>query len=113
MPDGKSYRVTKQELESIANVIRQEGGTSSKLVFPQEFILAIDALPNCELDHIKITKPPSKVDYAVGDEIDYSGIEVTMYKSDGTVYVDSEHMDGKLNISELYFPVQYAPEPEE
>lgn len=39
-----NYLVTDQELESIADAIREKGGTSENLPFPSEFISAIEAI---------------------------------------------------------------------
>ena len=42
------YLVTDTELTSVANAIRTKGGTSANLLFPTEFISAINAIPRAK-----------------------------------------------------------------
>lgn len=61
--------------------------------------------------YIRVTTPPNNINYSVGDTIDYTGIQCTMYDIDGNVFTDNEHPNGILVQSELTFPVDKAPEP--
>lgn len=61
-----------------------------------------------EPTRIAVTTPPSKTTYYEGEKIDYSGIVVTLYNSDGSVYTDDWHPDGLAVFEELMFPVEIA-----
>ena len=55
-------------------------------------------------DHINVTTPPAKTDYIPGDKIDYSGIVVTAYKKDGTIWDNPNYPNGVIPFNELIFP---------
>jgi hypothetical protein len=63
--------------------------------------------------HILITTPPTKTEYEEGETLDFTGIEVTIYKKDDSVWTDTTHPQGKALFSELEFPVTVATLPEE
>ena len=50
---------------------------------------------------IEVTTPPTKTEYNDGDIIDFTGIEVTAYREDDSVY-------GIVPFDELEFPVTIA-----
>ena len=58
--------------------------------------------------YILVTNPPTKTAYEYGEEIDYSGIEVTLYNSDGSVWASLDYPDGKIPLEELIFPESIA-----
>jgi hypothetical protein len=64
-------------------------------------------------DHIAVTTPPTKTEYEEGETLDFTGIEVTIYKKDDSVWTDTTHPQGKALFSELEFPVTVATLPEE
>jgi hypothetical protein len=64
-------------------------------------------------DHIAVTTPPTKTEYEEGEALDFTGIEVTIYKKDDSVWTDTTHPQGKALFSELEFPVTVATLPEE
>lgn len=76
--------------------------------FPYTPDPSIDPVTQMEPQSIRVTTPPTKTEYYDGDKIDYSGIVVTLYNSDGSVYTDDWHPDGVAAFNELDFPQQYA-----
>ena len=58
--------------------------------------------------YILVTKPPDKTAYEYGEYIDYSGVEVTLYNSDGSVWASLDYPDGKIPYDELIFPESAA-----
>ena len=46
------YLTTNTELSSIANAIREKGGTSKTLLYPEEFVSAINSI---EINPIEVT----------------------------------------------------------
>ena len=52
---------------------------------------------------IVVTTPPTVTTYQDGDTIDFTGIVVTAYKADGTVWSDADHPNGVIPVSELSF----------
>lgn len=57
---------------------------------------------------IQIITPPTKTEYYVNDEIDYSGIEVQLLDGEGDVYTSDAYPDGMIPFEELEFPNEYA-----
>ena len=58
---------------------------------------------------IRITNPPSILNYLVDASIDYSGISVVAYNSKGTVWsTSSKYPNGVIPYSELEFPISKA-----
>lgn len=64
-----------------------------------------DPVTNIDIASIEVTKSPNKVEYNDGDTIDFTGIEVTAYKEDNSVF-------GVIPFEELIFPVTVASEGE-
>lgn len=64
---------------------------------------------NPGFDHIAVTVLPLKTEYLDGETLDFTGIEVTIFRPDGTVYTDSNYPDGVIPFAELTFPVTVAP----
>lgn len=58
--------------------------------------------------YMTITKPPDKTAYEYGEEIDYTGIEATLYNSDGSVWASIDYPGGKIPFEELIFPEPVA-----
>ena len=52
---------------------------------------------------IVVTTPPTMTSYIDGESIDITGIVVTAYKKDGTIWSDSTHPGGVIPVSELSF----------
>ena len=67
-----------------------------------------DGSPVTEPTSIAVVTPPTKTEYYSGERIDYSGIQVALYNSDGSAYTDDWHPDGMASFDELSFPVQFA-----
>lgn len=61
-----------------------------------------------EPSKIAVTTPPIKTEYYANEKIDYTGIVVTLYNSNGSVYTDEWHPDGIAAFDELSFPREYA-----
>lgn len=59
--------------------------------------------------HIAIL--PIKLEYRVGQTIDFTGIAVELLDEDGNIYKDKRYPDGFIPFNELIFPVTTAPEP--
>lgn len=53
------------------------------------------------INKIEVTTPPTKLEYEDGDNIDFTGIEVTAYREDNSVW-------GIVPFEELEFPVTVA-----
>ena len=58
--------------------------------------------------NIAVSKEPDKVDYTVGETIDYSGIIVTLKGGDGEPFSNSDYPNGRIPFSELEFPITTA-----
>jgi hypothetical protein len=54
-------------------------------------------------DEIRVTVPPTKINYGNGEEIDYSGMVVTGYRN-GVLWTDTKHPDGIIKRYELNLP---------
>lgn len=63
----------------------------------------VDIPTTTEPSSIAVTTPPAKTEYYDGETIDFSGIVVTLYNSDGSVYTDDWHPDGVASFDELTF----------
>lgn len=59
---------------------------------------------------IKITIPPKRTSYKRGEKIDLTGIEVTAYCYDGSVWFNEDYPDGIIPIEELDFDPKEAGE---
>ena len=71
-------------------------------------VTVIDATPA----FISITTLPTKLSYGDGDQINYSGISVQAYLSDGTVWsFNASYPSGYIPYSELIFPTSIASMP--
>ncbi len=57
---------------------------------------------------IDITTEPTKLEYIDGDTIDFSGIEVTLLKEDGSTYTSDAYPNGTVPFGELLFPTSEA-----
>lgn len=57
---------------------------------------------------IRIIYPPYKFVYEVGEEIDYTGIEVIIINKDGSTFVSPDYPDGIIPFEELIFPAKKA-----
>ena len=68
----------------------------------------IDVPTLTEPSKIAVTTPPTKTEYYANEKIDYTGIVVTLYNTDGSVYTDDWHPDGIAAFDELSFPREYA-----
>lgn len=60
---------------------------------------------------IRITTPPTRVEYTDGDLIDFSGMVVKAYKMATGLFTDERYPDGIIPNSELDFPVKVATNP--
>lgn len=58
--------------------------------------------------YIRITTPPTKLEYTDGELIDYTGIVVKAYKKTTGLFTDESYPDGIIPQSELEFPVKAA-----
>lgn len=61
-----------------------------------------------EPSRIAVTTPPTKTTYYEGERIDFTGIVVTLYNTDGSVYTDEWHPDGVAAFEELSFSSDVA-----
>lgn len=61
-----------------------------------------------EPSSIAVTTPPNKTQYYDGEKIDFTGIIVTLYNSNNSVYTDDWHPDGVAAFEELNFPIDVA-----
>lgn len=90
-----NYLVTDLELESIADAIREKGGTSAELEFPSEFIDAIEAIETggsaIGLKEVDMTyTPASDVTYFAFDNPLYPLIPKLV-----VAYLDTESYEGE------------------
>lgn len=67
-----------------------------------------EAMPDTIPYAIQITTPPTKTEYEAGEEIDYSGIVVTLLTEAGTTYTSEWYPDGTVPFDELTLPVKTA-----
>lgn len=81
---GKTYHVHKG------------GPTGNELIY--------DELPT----EIRVTTPPTKNSYNNGQTINYNGIVVTAYKSDGSVWENENYPGGAIPTNELIFMTKKA-----
>ena len=68
------YKATSEDLTAVANAIRQRGGTSAPLTFPDGFVAAIQNIPGWGTD--KWVRPSDWPDYS---QIDISGEEACYF----------------------------------
>lgn len=54
-------------------------------------------------ERIIITTLPTKLTYADGESIDLTGMVVTAYKGDGTVWTDEQHPDGIIALGDITY----------
>lgn len=59
---------------------------------------------------IAVTTPPTNTTYTEGDTLDFSGIVVTAYCGDGSIYDTEDYPDGIVPLNELSFDPTIAPE---
>jgi len=57
---------------------------------------------------IVITTKPTKRSYVVGETIDYTDMEVTLYGKDGSIFTDETYDTGIVPTSELSLPAETA-----
>lgn len=93
-----------------------DGGIDlSSLVTDDGYITTVDSEGNVTKERypasMKITTPPTKLQYTAGEVIDYRGIVCTLYDKAGNVYTDTRYPNGTVPMSELDYPVSTAPSP--
>lgn len=54
-------------------------------------------------ERIIITTLPTKLIYADGESIDLTGMVVTAYKGDGTIWTDDQHPDGIIALADITY----------
>ena len=58
--------------------------------------------------YIRVETMPNKIDYMLGEEINYDGIEVYAYKKDGEIWKNNDYPNGRIPFNELILPTQEA-----
>lgn len=81
-----------------------DGDPAMTYTDPTTGALVTEKLPTS----IEVTKLPNQTVWGSGATLDFTGIEVTAYKPDGTKWTDRNYPNGKIPLAELIFPTTTA-----